>query len=333
MEEMPKPQCGPQEVVVQVMACGLCGSDIHGYLDPASKGRVEGLIMGHEPSGIIAEVGPQVDGFAPGDRVIIDPQFRCNTCYACKQSFFNICENGGIIGSALRAFHQGAMAEFVAVNASHLHKLPDSLSFEEGAMIEPVANAIHAVNRAGVKIGDYVAIVGAGTIGLCMVQAAKIAGAAKVIAIDVSPFHLDLAEELGADYLVNSKLEDPIARVLEICDGIGTHVTIEAVGIGETYRQAALMTRKRGTLIFFGAVGPTAEIHLYPILHRELNALGCTGFDVETDIGLFMLQSGKMTVKPLITHRYPLHQIQTAIDDFAHPKEGMLKAIIMPHLG
>ncbi len=329
IEEMDIPVCKKEEVLVEIRACGLCGSDVHGFLDEESKGRVEGLVMGHEPSGIVAACGEAAGRFQSGDRVVIDPQFSCGECYACRHSWFNICEEGGIIGSGLRGFRQGAMAEYVVVPEKNLHRLPDGLSFEEGAMIEPVANAIHAVNRAGIKLGDKVAVMGAGTIGLCMLQAAKMAGADKVAVIDVSDFHLKLAKELGADLLINSIECDPVETVRDCFGRIGADVTLEAVGIGETYRQAALMTRKRGTLVLFGAAKETALMHLYPFLHRELNLTGCTGFDVEVDIGLNMLERGQMKVKPLITHRFPLEETALAIRTAVDEKDKVLKALII----
>ncbi|WP_394927237.1 zinc-binding dehydrogenase [uncultured Robinsoniella sp.] len=329
IEDLNIPECKPDEVLVQVKACGLCGSDIHGFMDEESKGRVAGLVMGHEPSGIVAKCGSNVKDWVPGDRIVINPQFFCGECYACKHSWFNICENGGIIGSSLRGFKQGAMAEFVVVPKANLHALPEGLSFEEGAMIEPVANAIHAVNRAGVQIGDCVAVVGAGTIGLCMIQAAKLAGASHVAAIDISDFHLDMARSLGADIVINSSRADPVEEVKKSFRGIGADVTLEAVGVGETYRQASLMTRKRGTLVLFGAAKETALMHLYPFLHRELNMVGCTGFDVEVDIGLQMILEGKMQVKPLITCKYPIEQTEEAIKKAIKDSDNVLKIILV----
>lgn len=329
IEEVGLPHYGANEVLVQVKACGLCGSDIHGFMDEESRGRVAGLIMGHEPSGIVAECGEHVTGYRPGDKVVINPQFFCGECYACKHAWFNICENGGIIGSSLRGFKQGAMAQYVAVPKENLHTLPAGLSFEEGAMIEPVANAIHAMNRVGVRIGDCVAVVGAGTIGLCMIQAAKLAGAGQVAAIDISDFHLDMARRLGADIVVNSAKTDPIRAVKEHFHGIGADVTLEAVGIGETYRQAALMTRKRGTLVMFGAAKETALLHLYPFLHRELNVVGCTGFDVEVDLGLQMLLEGKMQVKSLISCQYPIEETGAAIRTAIEDGDKILKIVLV----
>lgn len=329
IEEVERPVPGPGEVLVHVKACGLCGSDVHGFLDEASAGRVEGLIMGHEPAGVVAECGESVQHFRPGDRVVIDPQFSCGECYACKHAWYNICENGGIIGSALRGFHQGAMAEYVVVKERHLHSLPDEMSFEEGALMEPVSNAIHAVNRAGIKVGDKVAVMGAGTIGLCMIQAARVAGAEKIVAIDVSDYHLQMAKELGADEVVNSTRCDPIEAVKALFGGIGADVTIEAVGLGETYRQASLMTRKRGTFVFFGAARDTAEMHLYPFLHRELNIVGCTGFDVELDIGLSMVKTGKIRVKPLITHRYSILETAASIENAVKNAGAVLKTVLI----
>ncbi len=329
LESVEMPTLERDEVLVKVKSNGLCGSDVHGFLDENSKGRVEGLIMGHEAAGIIAEVGADVKDKNVGERVVVNPQFRCNSCYACAHGWYNVCEKAKIIGSALRGFVQGAMADYVKVPSSHLHTLPDNLSFDEGSMVEPVANAIHVINRTGISLGDRVAVMGAGTIGLCMVRMAKLAGAGKVIAIDIEEHHLELAKKFGADHVVNSKTCDPVEAVRELCDGIGTDVTLEAVGIGKTYSQAALMTRKRGTLAFFGAAKPTAEMELYPLLHRELNMVGCTGFDRECDIAIEMMARGDIDVKPLISHRFDMADSARAIEVFQDPSQQVIKAVLV----
>lgn len=329
IENVDIPTCGKGEVLVNVKVNGLCGSDVHGFADENSKGRVDGLIMGHECTGVVAATGEGVENFRKGDRVVVNPQFSCGECYACKHSWFNVCEHSKIIGSALRGFVQGAMAEYVVVGESHLHRLPDALSFDEGAMVEPVANAIHAVNRAGVSIGDNVVVMGAGTIGLCMLQAAKMSGASQVIVIDISDVHLKLAKELGADVVINSAHCDPVQEVYKLCGGIGSDVTLEAVGLGITYSQAARMTRKRGMLVFFGASSPSANIDLYPILHRELNMVGCTGFDVECGFAIRMMEEGKMNVKPLISHHFPIEKSAEAIETFLNPEAHVIKAMIV----
>ncbi len=328
-EQMDIPRLEPDEVLIKVKSNGLCGSDVHGFLDENSKGRVDGLIMGHEAAGIISLTGENIHDWSIGERVVVNPQFRCNNCYACAHGWYNVCEKAKIIGSALRGFVQGAMADFVKVPASHLYSLPDSLSFDEGAMVEPVANAIHVVNRAGVSLGDNVAVMGAGTIGLCMVKMAKLAGAGRVIAIDIEDHHLELAKTFGADEVINSKECDPVEKVRELCGGIGTDVTLEAVGIGRTYAQAALMTRKRGTLAFFGAAKPTAEIELYPLLHRELNMVGCTGFDKECEIAIQMMANGSIDVKPLISHSFDMADSEKAIEAFLDPKQKVIKAVLV----
>ncbi len=329
LEKIDVPTLEPLEVLVKVKSNGLCGSDVHGFMDEGSKGRVDGLIMGHEATGVIALLGEGVQDWSIGDRVVVNPQFRCNNCYACAHGWYNVCEKSKIIGSALRGFVQGAMADFVKVPASHLYKLPDGLSYEEGSMIEPVANAIHVVNRTGISIGDNVVVMGAGTIGLCMVKMAKLAGAGKVIAVDIEDHHLELAKTFGADEVVNSKNCDPVETVKELCNGIGADVTLEAAGLGITYSQAALMTRKRGKFAFFGAAKPSVELQLYPFLHRELDMVGCTGFDVECDIAIEMMSNGSIDVKPLISHTFDMADSAKAIETFLDPKQQVIKAVLV----
>ncbi len=329
LEKMEIPTPGNGEALVRVKANGLCGSDVHGFSDENSKGRVDGLIMGHEAAGVVEAVGEGVTDTKKGDRVVINPQFRCNTCYACNNGWYNVCEHSKIIGSALRGFVQGAMADYVIVPASHLHALPENLSFEIGTLVEPVANAIHVVNRTGVMLGDSVVVMGAGTIGLCMIKMAKLSGASKVIAVDVSKSHLDLAVKFGADYVVNSTECDPVETVRNICGGIGSDVTLEAAGLGITYSQAALMTKKRGRFAFFGAAKPTATLELYPFLHRELNMFGCTGFDKECDMAIEMMASGNFDASLLISHTFKMADSAVAIETFLNPEEHVIKAILI----
>ncbi len=328
MEEVDIPTPSKGEVLVKVKANGLCGSDVHGFIDENSAGRVEGLIMGHEATGTVETIGEGVEGWKKGDRVVVNPQFRCGKCYACQNGWFTVCEHSKIIGSALRGFVQGAMADFVIVPASHLHKLPDNLSFELGALVEPFANAIHVVNRVGINLGDNVVVMGAGTIGLCMVKMAKLSGAAKVIAIDVSDYNLNTATKFGADHLINSLTCDPVQAVRDICDGKGSDVTLEAAGLGKTYSQAALMTRKRGRFAFFGAAAPTATIDLYPFLHRELNMFGCTGFDVECDMAIDMMSKGTVDASLLISQTFPMCDSAKAIETFLDKDTNVIKIII-----
>ncbi|WP_099355249.1 zinc-dependent alcohol dehydrogenase [Fredinandcohnia onubensis] len=330
IEELKRPHIEDHQVLVNVKAVGICGSDVHGFFDPDHKGRIPGLIMGHEAAGIVEEVGGNVVGLKKGDRVAIDPQKVCGTCYQCKRGWYTVCQNKSIIGSSLRGFLQGAMAEYVAVNASQVFVLPKHVSLEEGAMVEPVSNALHVMNRIKFDLGSTVVVLGAGTLGLCILQAAKLAGAGKVIITDKSEFRLKIAEELGADITINVTDLNPVSEVLDVTGSIGADVVVEAVGIEPTYRQAIEMVKRKGAVMFFGAVQKTVGIDLLPVLHKELQLIGCTGADWEAQTAVDLISSGKINVSPIITHKLPLQETRQGFDILTDENQNAVKVMIMP---
>ncbi len=326
-QRVPIPSYGPDQVLVNVKYAGICGSDVHGFLDPNSKGRIPGLIMGHECSGVIAGVGENVEGFKVGDRVAVDPQYRCGHCYYCNHGWYNICAENKIIGSALRGFVNGCFAEYVPVSFKQVLKLPENLSLKEASMVEPLGNAVHMTHRADIQVGDTVVVIGAGTLGLCMMQAAKVAGAGKIIISDLADFRLEIAKDLGADITVGSG-QDLQEIVLQETNGIGADVVVEAVGVEATYRQSIALVRKRGTIVFFGAVTDHVDIPLMPILHKEINIVGSTGFDCETQMTIDLMASKRIDVDPIITHVYPLSQAQEAVDMMTAPGNTAIKVVL-----
>jgi 2-desacetyl-2-hydroxyethyl bacteriochlorophyllide A dehydrogenase len=327
-EDAPKPVPGEGEALVRVRAVGICGSDVHGFFDQESVARVPGLIMGHEAAGEVVEVSVGVSGLRVGDRVAVDPQVVCGSCESCRRAWPTVCSNKRIIGSALRGFLHGAMADYVAVPASQLYRLPAEVSFEAGALVEPFSNALHVLNRVHLDLGDTVVVLGTGTLGLCLVQAAKLAGAGRVVATDVSPFRLRKALEVGADVVWHGG-PDATARLLELTDGRGADVVIEAVGIESTYRQAIDMVRRRGSIMFFGAITQCVK-QLLPILHKELTLIGCTGAAQESATAVELMASGRVATDALVTHRFPLSEAQTAFDLLAEPGSEAIKVMLIP---
>ena len=330
IEEAPLPELpGERHVKVNIGAVGICGSDLHGFYDLSSTARIPGLIMGHEAAGVVTEVGAAVTRVKVGDRVAIDPQVICGTCAQCQKGYYSVCDNKKIIGSNLKGFMNGCMAEFAVVTEKQCFLLPDNLSLEEGAMVEPVSNAIHVLNRVKVNMGDTIVVIGAGTLGLCILQAAKLTGAGRVIVIDLSEKKLALAKTLGADIVIQAG-EDPVARILSLTDGLGADIVIEAVGIGATYKQAISLVRKRGSIMFFGATHKEVSLELIPILHKELHLIGCTGAETECPTAIDFIASGKINVKPLITHRFALDDTQEAFETMADPGNNAVKVMLIP---
>lgn len=327
-EEVPRPEVSPTQVLVRNRVAGICGSDLHGFMDATGTARRDGLIMSHEAAGIVEEIGSAVESVSVGDRVTIDPQVVCGQCEPCRNGWISICDNKRVTGSSLRGFEQGSMAEYLAVEASQVYRLPENLSFEMGALIEPLSNAIHVINRANISLGDTVVVVGAGTLGLCMVQAARAAGAAKIVVSDTSDVRLTVAQRLGADVAVNPTSANLREAVSAETGGVGADIVIESVGIDATYQDTIHIVRKRGRIMFFGAVQPTVTVDLMPILHKEIDIVGCTGANDETQIAIDMMASGAIDVAPLITHSFGLAEAQAAFDAMADPNVDTIKVQI-----
>ena len=217
--DMPAPEPVVDELLIRIKACGICGSDVHGY-DGSTGRRLPPLVMGHEAAGIVESVGSAVSGFRPGDRVTFDSTVYCGTCFYCLRGQANLCDNREVIGVSTPSFRRmGAFAEFVTVPARIAYPLPDNLPFAHAAMIEAVSVAVHAVSLTPIALDDAVVVVGAGMIGLLTVQAVRQSGAGKVIVVDLDETRLGLARGLGATHTINSRNADVIPRILEQTDG------------------------------------------------------------------------------------------------------------------
>ncbi|MGB2861908.1 MAG: alcohol dehydrogenase catalytic domain-containing protein, partial [Sedimentisphaerales bacterium] len=247
--DFPDPVPGDDDVLIRVKACGICGSDVHGFTGKTGR-RIPPLIMGHEAAGIVERLGKNVSGFEKGDRVCFDSTVYCNKCEACLSGLFNRCDKRQVLGVSVPAFKRhGAFAEYVAVPSWIVSKIPDELSFVHAALLEPASIGTHAANRAPISNKDTVVVIGAGTIGLFILQAARLRGAAKVIAVDINEFRLDLAKKLGADKLINPLKSDLSEAVLQETEGKGANVTLEAVGYAKTFADAVSITRMGGYVV------------------------------------------------------------------------------------
>jgi L-iditol 2-dehydrogenase len=326
--KMPEPKQG--EVLIAIKAVGICGSDIHPYMGDGIERRQPGIIMGHEASGIVAGVGEGVTRWKTGDRVIINPQIRCNDCEMCRVGNYNLCDNMLLIGSSMRKFLDGAMCEYIVMGQDQLYTLPDNVSFDYGTLLDPLGNAIHLINRAGVKLGDTVVVIGAGTIGLLTVQTARLAGASKVIVLDVAEGKLELAKEVGADYALNSTAPDIVEQIKSLTNGMGADVVIEAVGIGVTYNLAMKLVKKRGTVIALGFAQAEIKFALSPLVYNEVNFIGSTGYATECETTIDYLASGRLKIDKIITHTFPLNQINEAFQTLCDKQANAIKVILHP---
>jgi len=330
IEERPLPHPAEGEVVVRVRAAGICGSDVHGFEGKIPKRRPPGIIMGHEAAGEVAEVGTASGGFKPGDRVAIHPTTSCRECFACSRGWFHLCDSMITLGSAMRVFHDGVLCEYLAVPHHQLHRLPEEASFEMGVMVEPASNAVHLLDRGDLEVGGVIAVFGTGTIGLLVVQAARLAGARKVIAVDINPFRLERARELGAEVVVNAKERDPLEAIREETDGRGADVAVEAAGFTTTYLQSVEAVRKRGKVLALGFIDPEVTFPMRTVIYREISIVGCCGFTHEVETALALIASSRLQVKPLITHTFPLDAAQQAFQTAADPAADSIKVLVVP---
>ena len=313
--ETPRPEPEGDEVRVRVHACGICGSDVHG-MDGRTGRRIPPVVMGHEAAGTIETVGADVEDWKRGDRVTFDSTVYCGECPYCLRGEVNLCDQRQVLGVSCAEFRRdGAFAESVVVPARILYRLSESLDFERAAMVEPVAIALHAVNRSGIGKGMSAAVFGVGMIGLLVVQALRERGASRIVAVDLDEAKLKLARELGATH---TAFDAPV------------DVAIEAVGIAPTIRAAIENTRKGGTVVLVGNLAPSVEIPLQAVVSRELSLLGSAASAGEYPEALAMIADGRIDVRPLLSAQCSL---EDAPDWFArlHAGErGLMKVMVNP---
>ncbi|QEG40546.1 galactitol-1-phosphate 5-dehydrogenase [Roseimaritima ulvae] len=306
--DVPEPEVGPADVLVRVEACGICGSDIHGF-DGSTGRRIPPLVMGHEAAGVVEAVGEQVTGFAAGDRVTFDSMVSCGECHFCRRGHANLCDNRRVLGVSCGEYRRhGAFAELIAVPQHIVYKLPDGLPSEHAALIEAVSVAVHAANVTPVELGDTALVVGSGMIGLLTLQAIRAAGANTVIAVDVNQKRLDVARQLGADVTLNANEVDVPQRVAELTSGRGADVALEVVGATGTIQTAIAAVRKGGNVTLVGNVSPTIELPLQSVVTREITLRGTCGCNGEYPACIAMMESGAIKVAPLITQQIPLSE-------------------------
>jgi threonine dehydrogenase-like Zn-dependent dehydrogenase len=328
--DVPKPEPGEEEVLVRVKAVGICGSDVHGYTGKTGR-RIPPLIMGHEASGVVEAAGAKAREFSPGDRITFDSTVYCNSCLACREGRVNLCQNRKILGVSTPTFRcQGAMAEYVVVPRWIIHRLPDAVSFEEAALIEPAGVGMHAARITPIDVNDVVAVVGAGQIGLLAMQGARIRGAAKVVVLDVREERLAFARQLGADAVIDSSKGDPAEALRKATGRPVADVVLEAVGLQQTVELAFRLTRLGGQLTLIGNVTPIVQVNLQEIISKEATIRGSAAIAGEYPACLNYIAQGRLHVKPLISRLMPLSQGQAAFDALHHQERGLIKIVLQP---
>lgn len=327
IEDVPNPTPAADEALVKVSYVGICGSDSHGYRQLDNPSRSEGLIMGHELSGVVAQTGGTIP---EGTRVAVDPQIVCGVCPPCRAGWISICDNKRVLGSSRHGLLQGGMAEYVAVPEANLYELPETVNDVQAAAIEPLSNALHAVGRAESVTGSNVVVIGGGSIGLFYVQCLKRAGARTVTVVEPNAFRQAAAATAGADRVLDPRNDDVVQSVRQSTAGFGADIVVEAVGISDTYRSAIEIVRKRGQVLCFGAVQEAALFPLMDILHKEVTLIGCTGVNDETNESITALADRSLSVDSVVTHTLPLEQADEAMAILADPDSRSLKVMLAP---
>lgn len=328
--DFPEPVVFDDDVLVRVRACGICGSDVQGFTGKTGR-RIPPIIMGHEAAGIVEETGKNVKSFKKGDRVCFDSTVYCNKCEQCRKGYYNRCESRQVLGVSTPQFKRhGAFAEYVVVPWWIASKLPEHMSFVNAALLEPVSIAMHAVNRTAVSADDTVLVIGAGTIGLFILQACRLKGAARVIVADINPFRLDTAKKLGADELVNPAESELVRTVLELTENRGVDAVIEAVGYAKTFRDAVSATKMGGYITAVGNLEKNVEFDLQELVSRELTFCGSYASAGEFRDCIELVASGKINVEPLISDCLPLADGQRAFERLLKAEEDLLKIVLEP---
>ncbi|MDD5017251.1 MAG: galactitol-1-phosphate 5-dehydrogenase [Eubacteriales bacterium] len=327
--KLPEPEISDDEVLVNIKAAAICGSDVHGY-DGSSGRRKPPLILGHEASGMIAKKGAKVIDWNIGDRVTFDSTISCGHCSFCKIGKTNLCSNRILYGVSCDDYKlDGAMREYVSVPSKILYKIPSSVTFEQAAMIEPLSVAFHSVNITNIKLNDIVIVFGVGTIGMMIFKLLKVSNAGKIIVTDMDESKLQLARQAGADYCINATT-DIVQKVKELTSGKGVDIAFEAVGIASTVKAAINCVKKGGIITLVGNVTPTIDIPLQSLVNKELSLNGSCASAGEYDRCIDMLANKKISVDDLISKVAPLEEGQLWFDRLHKGEKGLIKVVLKP---
>lgn len=324
------PTPGKDEALVRVKAVGLCGSDVHYY----EHGRIGDyivrypMILGHEAAGEVVAVGEEVQNLTVGQRVTIEPGVTCGRCTYCKSGRYNLCPQVEFLATPP---FDGAFCEYIAIRADFLYPIPDSLSDEKAALIEPFSVGLHAVRRGHLVPGETVVIMGMGPIGMLALAAAKASGASRVIGVDMEPFRLEIALKMGATHVIDASKEDAVAAVNRILGNQGADLAIETAGNGQAVRNAIGSVRRGGRVVLVG-LPPQSEtaVDIGHIVDGEIDIYGVFRYHNTYAAAVEMLSGDQIDLTPIITDDLPLESAAVAFEKAIHEKNRTLKIVIRP---
>lgn len=336
LDEVPEPTVAPGEVVIKVAACGICGSDLHEYLHgplyiPKSPHPLTGVVppvtLGHEFSGRVVEVGAGVEGVRAGERVTVNPCLLCGTCRWCRRGQPNYCAKLASVGLS----RDGGLAPFVAVPAYGCHPLPPEVDDFQGASVEPLAVVLHACRRARLSAGDRVALIGAGPVGLLLLQVLKSKGTGWVAVIEPRAERRRLAQVLGADAVIDPGAEDPARAVARLTDDERVAVAFECVGSAAAFATAFRVAGKGGRIVLVGLVPEAVPTNLLGLLAHEKEIVGSSAYVDEFPEAIELLVAGRVRIEPLVTARVPLEEaLARGLQALARGEEGNVKVMVTP---
>jgi len=327
LEERPIPAVGADEVLVRIRAVGVCGSDIH-YWHSGRIGPVvveKPMILGHECAGEVAEVGAKVTHLHQDDRVALEPGVPCGQCDLCRTGRYNLCPE--VVFFATPPV-DGAFCEYVVHKGAFTFKLPEGVSFEEGAMCEPLSVGIHAVRCAGIGLGDSVLITGAGPIGLVTLMAARAAGATTTIITDIQPNRLALARELGATATADVRSEDALVLVRDLTQGRSVDAVIECTGLSRPMLTGLEAAKPGGTVVWVGMTDDTYTIPAVNMIRRGLSIRGIFRYRNTYPAAIDLIATGRAEVARLITHHFPLNRLPEAMEVALTGRDGAVKVMV-----
>jgi L-iditol 2-dehydrogenase len=327
VEQVPVPKPGPEDALVRVRACGICASDVHYFV----HGRIgqyvveAPMIVGHELAGDVVAVGPDVRGLTVGTRVALEPGVTCGRCQMCKSGRYNLCPDVSFFATPPV---QGAMSEYAVIRADFAHTLPDHVTYEQGALCEPISVGIHCCDLTGVKPGDCVVILGAGPIGLTAILAARQRGAGLVIISDVYPARLEVARRLGA-VAVDVRTEDLATVVRERTAGVGAEALFDTSGIRAVTEAAPELVRKGGAIAVVGLPADDAITYrMLTVVHKELSIHGVFRYANTYAAAVALVGSGQYPVDAVVTDHYPIDQALAAFDTALNAKDRAIKVVV-----
>ncbi len=330
IQDVPVPAFGDDEALIRVKAAAICGSDVHG-MDGSSGRRIPPIIMGHEASGVIEKIGKNVPGFKPGDRVTFDSTVFCGQCHFCRRGEINLCDNRRVLGVSCGDYRlHGAFAEYVAVPGRILFHVGDAVTFEQAAMVEPLSVAFHALRRSAVSLNSSAVVVGAGMIGLLVVQLLKVAGCGKIIAVDMVDAKLDMAKKFGAHVGIRSDQADAAKEIQALTGGRGADLAFEVVGMTPTVQIALASVKKGGAVTLVGNIKPTVDFPLQAAVTRQLTIYGTCASAGEYPDCLDLIGSGKVDVDSFISAVAPLEEGASWFKRLYAAEPGLLKVILKP---